>query len=145
MELVKKQREANLFPTFSSIFDEFLGQNYMPKMTSGLTVPAVNIKEDDKAFTIVMAAPGLDKADFNIGINQQVLTISSEKKAEKEEKEEGKFTRREYSYSSFSRSFTLPNTIETDKIEATYENGELVITLPKMDKDAKFEKRIAIN
>jgi HSP20 family protein len=145
MELVKKQREANLFPTFSSIFDEFLGQNYTPKMGAGVTIPAVNIREDEKSFSIVMAAPGLQKEDFNIGINQQVLTISSEKKAETEEKEEGKFTRREYSYSSFSRSFTLPTTIDTDKIEANYENGELKITLPKLDKDAKFEKRIAIN
>jgi HSP20 family protein len=145
MELVKKQREANLFPTFSSIFDEFLGQNYTPKMGAGVTIPAVNIREDEKTFSIVMAAPGLQKEDFNIGVNQQVLTISSEKKSETVEKEDGKFTRREYSYSSFSRSFTLPNTIDTDKIEASYDNGELKITLPKMDKDVKFEKRIAIN
>lgn len=94
--------------------------------------PSANIAEDDKNFTIELAAPGLQKTDFKIEVENGVLTISSEK--EKEEKQEKKnYRRREYSYQSFSRSFTLPDNSVPDKIDAHYENGILKLTLPKKE------------
>jgi HSP20 family protein len=95
------------------------------------TVPAVKVTEANGNFKITMAAPGLRKEDFKIDVDGNLITISAEKSTEKEEKEE-KFTRKEYNYSSFCRTFTLPDNIMTDKIEARYENGELQLLLPKM-------------
>lgn len=94
-------------------------------------VPAVNITEKEKEFQIEMAAPGMDKKDFNITIDNGVMTISSEKEREEEEKDTN-YTRQEYSYSSFSRSFTLPDNVKTDTVNAQYQNGILKISLPKV-------------
>jgi HSP20 family protein len=96
-------------------------------------LPAVNIKEKDDAFEIEMAAPGFNKEDFKIELNNNLLSISSEKKTENETKENERFTRREFSYQSFMRSFTLPNSIEGEKINAKYENGILNIHIPKKE------------
>lgn len=96
-----------------------------------LTVPATNISESDTEFKVTIAAPGFDKDDFIIGLdNNGVLEISAENEAE-EESEEDNFTRQEYDYSSFSRSFTLPDSVDSREIEATYENGILSLFLPK--------------
>jgi HSP20 family protein len=95
-------------------------------------VPSVNITENDKEFKIEMAAPGLNKEDFKVEVEDGVLHISSEKEAESKE-EKKNYTRREYSYNSFSRSFTLPDNSLPDKITAKYENGVLNITLPKKE------------
>lgn len=92
-----------------------------------------------------IAAPGLKKEDFKLALNHNVLTISSEQSSEKEDKEEGKYTRKEYNYSSFSRSFTIPETVEVDQIDAKYENGELRIVLPKKEKAVKVVKEIAVS
>ena len=95
-------------------------------------VPSVNITENAEEFKIEMAAPGLERKDFKVEVENGVLCISSEK--EEESKEEKKnYTRREYSYNSFSRSFTLPENSLPDKINAKYENGVLNITLPKKE------------
>jgi HSP20 family protein len=95
-------------------------------------VPSVNINESEKEYKIEMAAPGLERKDFKVEVENGVLSISSEK--EEESKEEKKnYTRREYSYNSFSRSFTLPDNSLPDKINAKYENGVLHITLPKKE------------
>ncbi|MCD6111729.1 MAG: Hsp20/alpha crystallin family protein [Bacteroidales bacterium] len=128
-------RFSNQFP---SLFDRFLendlfdwsNRNYSDTNT---TLPAVNIKEDKDGFEVEMSAPGLDKKDFKIELNNSVLTISSEKKVENETKEGQQFTRREFSYQSFSRSFTLPETVEGEKISAKYENGILSINIPKKE------------
>jgi HSP20 family protein len=93
----------------------------------------VNIKESTDEFEVELAAPGLDKKDFNIELNNDMLTISSEKKIENEVKEGQQFARREFSYQSFSRSFTLPNTVDNEKIRAKYENGILRVSIPKKD------------
>jgi len=94
--------------------------------------PSVNITENEKEFKIEMAAPGLERKDFKVEVENGMLCISSEK--EEESKEEKKnYTRREYSYNSFSRSFTLPDNSSPDKIDAKYENGVLNITLPKKE------------
>lgn len=105
---------------------ENMGFNWSKAMSA----PSVNISEDSKDYKVSVAAPGLKKGDFKIDVEGNLLTISSEKKEEKEEKDE-KFTRKEYSYSSFSRSFTMPDGVNKDKIEASYENGILELVLPK--------------
>jgi HSP20 family protein len=100
------------------------------------TVPSVNVSESDSAYKITLAAPGLGKEDFKVNVEGDLITISAEKSTRKEEKEE-KYTRKEYNYTSFSRTFTLPENIKTDKIDAKYENGELMISLPKIVVEAK--------
>lgn len=101
-----------------------------------MTMPAVNVMEDEKNFFISLAAPGLKKTDFNIALEGDMLTISSVIEDNKEESGE-KFTRKEYSYSSFTRSFNVPEDVMQEKIEADYENGILRITLPRMESPRK--------
>ena len=128
-------RFSNQMP---SLFDRFFendmfdwsNRNYSNTNT---TLPAVNIKEDDDGFEVEMSAPGFEKGDFNIELNNSQLTISSEKKIENETKKGQEYTRREFSYQSFSRSFTLPETVEGEKIAAKYENGILSINIPKKE------------
>ncbi len=95
-------------------------------------VPSVNIIENTKDFKIELAAPGLEKKDFKVAVDNGMLTISAEKKEETKEENEN-FTRREFSYNSFCRSLRLPDNCLPDKIEAKYENGLLRLTLPKRD------------
>ena len=97
------------------------------------TLPSVNIKENTEAFVVEVAAPGFEKGDFKLELNHDLLTVSSEKKVENETKEGEQFTKREFSYQSFSRSFTLPHTADGDKIEAAYENGILKVSIPKKE------------
>ena len=94
------------------------------------SVPAVNVKETEKNFEIEVAAPGLNKKDFKITVDNGILTISSEKKEEKEQKEKD-YTRKEFSYSSFSRSFTLPENVNEDDMKANYEDGLLKLAVAK--------------
>lgn len=108
-----------------------------------LNVPAVNITEHDGEYKVSLAAPGMKKDDFKIDVDGNLLTISSEKEEKKEEKDK-KFTRKEYNYSSFSRSFTLPDEIIKDKIEAKYEDGVLNISLPRKEEVKKLSKHIAV-
>jgi len=132
MSLVKFSNQMpSLFDRFfeNDMFD-WSNRNFSSTNT---TLPAVNIREDDDGFEVEMSAPGLDKKDFNIELNNSVLTISSEKEVENETKEGQQFTRREFSYQSFSRSFTLPETTESEKIAAKYENGILSVSIPKKE------------
>jgi len=109
-----------------------------------LTVPSANIVESQNRFTISLAAPGLRKNDFTIHVDGDLLTISAEKEENKETKEE-KVTRKEYNYSSFSRSFTLPDGVDKDHIEAEYADGILVLELPKTDEAKKlFYKNVPV-
>ena len=129
------KRTENYFP---SIFDRFFNNDLMDWNLSNFSstntsLPAVNVKESDNEFVIDVAAPGMTKNDFKINFQNNVLTISSEKKGEKEEKKES-YTRKEFSYQSFQRSFTVSeNTIDSDKINAKYNDGILHITLPKRE------------
>ena len=102
-----------------------------------VTHPSVNITDQENHFLMELAAPGLEKADFNISIENDNLVIAVEKKSEKEETEKGKFTRREFNYSAFKRSFFLDEKINREGISASYENGVLRITLPKKDETWK--------
>ena len=122
---------------FPSIFDEFfVPWNEIFRAGEGwdrtLTFPAVNVAENQNDFTLSLAAPGLKKDDFNIGVDGNILTISSEKEESNEETKE-QYTRQEYSYSSFSRSFTMPDEVNLEKIDAVYVDGVLKITLPKKE------------
>jgi HSP20 family protein len=132
MTLVRRNT-GNLFPSF---LDDFLNRDWMDWgnthfSNTNTTLPAVNIKENDKNFSIDVAAPGMKKEDFKINLDHNRLTISSERKNEKSE-EKDNFSRKEFSYQSFSRSFTLPeNMVDSDKIAAKYNDGILTIELPK--------------
>jgi HSP20 family protein len=109
-----------------------------------LNIPAVNITENKDDFQVSLAVPGMKKDDFKIDVDGSMLTISSEKEESKEEKDK-KFTRKEYNYSSFSRSFTLPEEINQERIEASYEDGVLKIVLPRKEEAKKFTaKHIAV-
>lgn len=98
--------------------------------------PSVNIVEQDHQFNMHLAAPGLEKNDFAIRVENDYLIVSAEKKSEKEETDK-RFTRREFNYSSFKRSFQLDDSIDREKISAAYENGVLNITLPKKEESWK--------
>lgn len=103
----------------------------------------MNIKETEQDFSLEMAAPGKSKQDFNIEVNDNVLTVSSERKQQNEEKDaDGRYTRREFSYSSFKRSFTLPENIQEDNINACYKDGVLHISLPKLAGSEQKTKRL---
>jgi HSP20 family protein len=109
------------------------------------TVPAVNISEDEKKYNLELAVPGMDKKDLKIDINDDVLTISSESKNENEEKRDG-FRRKEFSYSSFCRSFYIPENVNRDKIEAGYKDGILTVELPKMKEEkSNVTRQISIS
>ncbi|KXK37197.1 MAG: heat shock protein Hsp20 [Bacteroidetes bacterium OLB9] len=123
---------------FNRSISEFIGTDY------STTVPSVNITEDDEKFTMELAAPGLEKGDFNISIDKGQLTVSASKENSKEEKEEGKWTRKEFNYTSFERTFNLADTVEAGKIEAAYENGILTLVLPKKE-EAKTKAPVTIN
>jgi len=106
----------------------------------------VNVKESIDGFEVEMAAPGLTKNDFKIELDHDVLTISSEKQAENETNNDKQFTRREFSYQSFTRSFTLPNSASSENIGAKYENGVLRVIIPKKEEaKPKPIRQISIN
>jgi HSP20 family protein len=122
--------ELSLTSSFNDFFKPWNGWLDDGVWEKSLKVPAVNISEHDNDYTVSVAAPGLKKEDFKIEVEGNMLTISAQKEERKEEKEE-KYSRKEYNYSSFSRSFTLPDEVKQDKIEASYENGVLKLVLPK--------------
>jgi HSP20 family protein len=136
MTLMK--RSQNWYPTFPSFFDKFFDGNLMDWNNSNFsstdtTLPAVNVKENNDAFMIEVAAPGMTKDDFKLNYDNGRLTISSERKNEKKDEGEN-YTRREFSYQSFQRSFTVPeNIVSGDKISANYKDGILIINLPKRE------------
>ena len=132
MTLVRYQNQLpSLFDRFFN--NELEGWNRNNFSDTNTTLPSVNIKENVDAFKVEVAAPGFEKSDFNIELNNDVLTISSEKQINNEVKEDERVTKQEFSYQSFSRSFTLPELVEDDKITAQYEKGILSITIPKKE------------
>ena len=123
MNLVRRQN-----PVFTSLIDDlFINQDWNHINTN---VPAANIIEADDHFNIELAAPGKRKNDFTIELDEGVLTISSETETKFTEKD-GSFTRKEFGYSSFKRSFNIPETVSADKISASYKEGILTVSLPK--------------
>ena len=119
--------------TFSSLFDELAGgglNHWLENDSNWSSKPSVNIKETDKDYSIELAAPGLEKSDFQVEVKDDQLKIKVEKKAEHKEESED-YRRREFSYTSFSRSFYLPKDVRAEEIAAEYVNGILMITIPK--------------
>jgi HSP20 family protein len=135
-----EKRVNNLFEDFFNNFpsrilnEEFAGFNQ--------TVP-VNVKETDNAYLLEIVAPGMDKKDFKVNIDNNILTISAEKKVENKD-ESQRHVRREFNYKSFTRSFTVDDTIQSDNIQAKYENGVLFIELPKKEEVKIAPKEISI-
>lgn len=120
-------------PFWPNLFDDDFFSS-MPSRTNSM--PAVNIREDEKNYFLELAVPGIEKKDIKIDINEDVLTISSERKNEMEENKEG-YTRKEFSYSSFVRSFFIPENVNPDSIQANYKEGILTVSLPKMEEEKK--------
>ncbi|MEA1887679.1 MAG: Hsp20/alpha crystallin family protein [Bacteroidota bacterium] len=139
LAMTLKKYENKMFPSFPSFLDRFFEGNLMDWNLSNFaeldsTLPAVNVRENDNEVVIELAAPGMKKSDFNVNYDNGRLTISSEKKDEKTEKEGEKISRQEFNYQSFQRSFNVPeNMVDTDKINAKYSDGILHVTLPKRE------------
>jgi HSP20 family protein len=153
--LLKKRGNGNGFPSLrSNLSDLFDIENFFtdsifskPMMADTLAfgrLPATNIRETEKEYIVELAAPGLKKKDFVVEVNNDCLEIKVEKEKETEEKG-NEFTRREYNYSAFFRSFALPATVNAEKSKAEYENGILKVHLPKIaDAKRKPAKEIAV-
>jgi len=124
-----RQMLPSVFDDFFKPWNEWFDNESFSKM---LTVPAVNITEEQDQYKVELAAPGMKKEDFSVDVDGNMLTISAATEEKKEEKEK-KYTRKEYNYSSFSRSFTIPDEVDKGKIEARYIDGVLNLVLPKME------------
>ena len=143
MSLIKWNPESSLFPSLSSWMDDFFPDNGFKPAIKGISIPAVNVTETKNAFKLNVAAPGFKKENFKLEVQNGYLTISGEVSEEKEDKDET-FTRREYAYNTFSRSFSLPENVNGDDIAAQYADGVLKVTLPKKKADEKPTKQIAV-
>ncbi|MFL9836682.1 Hsp20/alpha crystallin family protein [Flavobacterium sp. ST-75] len=137
MNLLKRNGNVGMgFPRL--FFDDIFGRELFNWengnfSTSSTTLPSVNIRESADHFEVEVAAPGMDKNDFSVTLEGNTLTISSSKE-QNENTHEGSYTRREFSYQSFQRSFELPkNVVDEDQISARYENGLLLLTIPKKE------------
>ena len=145
------RQNATLFPSLPSLLEDFFNRDWadstLANRNYSATLPAVNVRETNEDFLIEVAAPGMKRDEFKVELDNNVLTISSEHEEKHEEQDETRnYTRREFNYQSFQRSFTLPeNKVEGEKISARYTDGILHITVPKKD-DAKVKpiKQITI-
>jgi len=141
---LKKWRNTDLFPSFESFMEPYFN-NYelWPSGNSRPNIPAVNVLETEKAFELDMAAPGMSKEDFEITVENDMLCISSELETSSESGEKN-FTRKEFSYESFKRSFRLPENTKTDQIDAKYNDGVLHVIIPKTTTTIKKAKSIKV-
>jgi HSP20 family protein len=132
--------------TYSPFLSNLFDNDFFPVLSSRTSsMPAVNIKENEKSFMLELAVPGMDKKDLKIDINEDVLTIASESKNEKEEEKDG-YKRKEFSYSSFCRSFYIPENVNREKIVASCKDGILNLELPKMEEEkSKITRQIKIS
>ena len=132
---------------FPTVFDDFFGNDWMPKMKA--TAPAVNVKEDANAYTMELAVPGIKKEFCRVNINADGnLEVAIENKLEhKEENKKEHFLRREFSYSNYQQTYVLPDDIVKDHIAAKVDNGVLTITMPKVSKDEvkQIQRQISID
>src|SRR5215213_9139347 len=132
-------RRSDLFPVMNTLFDDVFTRDLWnwgnnSNSSTNTTIPAVNIRETNENFEVEMAAPGMTKDDFRVELDGNLLTISSEKQNQREEEEGEKYSRREFSYQSFQRSFQLQkDVVDAEKIEAKYENGVLHLLIPKKE------------
>lgn len=139
---MSKHKNENFTPTlFSDIFNDakFFGRNWLER-EFGQSLPAVNIHETNKEFSLEFAAPGFKKEDFKVNVDNNVLTIHAVKQKEKNE-ETKRYARKEFSYNSFSRSFTLPENANAEEIDAKYTNGILKLSVPKLEETNTHPKK----
>ena len=124
----------------------FFDDDFLPMLSNRTSsMPSVNIREDENNYNLDLAVPGINKDDLKIDINEDVLTVSSENKSEKEENKDG-YKRKEFSYSSFCRSFYIPENVNRDNIEANYKDGVLSVFLPKQKEDkTRLTRQITIS
>ena len=129
---------------FPTVFNDFLNTDFMPRANS--TAPAVNVKENEKAYVMEVAAPGIKKECCRINVDQEGnLSLSIENKSEhKEEDKKQHYLRREFSYSNYEQTYTLPEDVNREGIEAKVDNGILTVTLPKVSKEEKQKNTRAI-
>ena len=143
MTLVKKtpRKEGLLAPVWSDFFDtdRFFSNRWLMNEPD-VFMPAVNIKENEKGFNVELSAPGFSKKDFKIDVEDDFLTISAEKEQEKNESND-RFTRKEFSSTSFSRTFSLPQNADENHIDAVYNNGILQLNIAKRENDKPLSKK----
>ncbi len=144
-----KLTRTSMLPDVPSFFTEFFrDDDFWPNFMGSRwisEIPAANIIEHEDAFSLELAIPGMSKKDFNIEIDNDNLVVSSEKKMEMDEAKEN-YTRKEFSYSTFSRSFRLPELVDADKIKAIYKDGILRLNIPKMEEARKHKvKEISVS
>jgi len=132
------ERSTNLSRWMDDLFNDRMDR--MMSTTTGISTPAVNVLEEEDRFELHVAAPGLKKNDFDVQVENGVLSVSAERE-EEEKKEEDNFTRREFSYTSFHRQFTLPENVEDEDIKAEYEDGVLKIRIPKKEMEVKKQPK----
>ncbi len=137
--------KSNGFPTFGSMLEDFWNTDkfFNRPFFSRENLPAVNVKEKKHAYELEMAAPGFKKEDFKLTIEDGLLTISAETSNEQKEEKEN-YTRQEFSYNSFSRTFTLPENVVSDDVAAKYQDGMLKVELKKSGKTAAPKKEVTI-
>ncbi len=141
MTVIRRNTNSPFLPDW---LDDFFSGEVNPLLkTRVLTMPPVNVFESESAYSIEFAVPGLDKKDININLENDVLTISVEKN-EEDVSQEGQYTKREFNYSNFRRSFTLPEIADREKIDAKTENGILVISINKKEEVINKPKQIEI-
>ena len=146
MKIVK--RNGNLLNQFPTLFDDFLNRDIFNWgltnfSDTNTTIPAVNIKETPDNYEVEMAAPGMTKKDFKVQLEGNTLTISSEKATEREDKDEVRYTSREFSYQSFSRTFNLQKeVVDTENIQAKYEDGVLHLLIPKKEQAKQKQPKL---
>jgi HSP20 family protein len=119
-----------LFDDFFTPWSEFFNKGFSPERM--MTIPPVNVIEKSDRYVVSLAAPGFKKEDLKIDVEGNMLTVSSEREEDKQEENE-KYTRNEYNFFSFSRSFTIPNDVKQDAIDASYEDGVLKIKMPRKE------------
>lgn len=140
--MIPVRKNQNWLP---SVFNDFFDNDWMVRPS--MNTPAVNVFENDKEFKLELAAPGMTKEDFNVRIDEENnLVISMEKKSEKEENKDGRYLRREFSYSKCHQAMVLPENVDKEKITAAVDNGVLKITLPKFSPEEvkKTQKLIEV-
>jgi HSP20 family protein len=146
MTLVK--RNGSLLNQMPVLFDDFFNRDLfnwenLNFSDTNTTLPSVNIKETPESYEVEVAAPGMTKKDFKVELDGNSLTISSERKNEKEDKEGERYSRKEFSYESFQRTFTLQKeVVDIDKIQAKYENGLLLLLIPKKEEAKQKPPRL---
>ena len=137
MSIVKRNQWAfnDLPALFNDVFTRDLWNwGTENNSSTNTTIPSINVRETNDNFEVEVAAPGMNKKDFKVELDGSLLTITSERQGNHEEKEGERFTRREFSYQSFQRTFRLPKeVVDEDKIQARYENGLLLLTIPKKE------------